>query len=362
MKVAWSELTYQPKKYLLVEGLIVVMMFMVVFLTGLANGLGRDVSAQIEQFGDRHYLLSDDSKGLITFSNITAQQSTQLKQQYGSEGAELVIQRAAIQAKGTSEKQDATYFAIAPEEDLNPAVHAGHRLGQTKGQAVLDESFYDKGLRLGDRLKDTTTNQWLEIVGFVKDAKYGHSPVIFISKATYTQLRQKTMPPYEWQPQAYSLPKASKLTTVPKGLETYSKAQIIQKIPGYQAEALTLSMIIWVLVLASSAILGVFFYILTLQKLKQFGVLKAIGFSMAQIAGMQLAQIFLLALAGLGLGTALAVGLAQVLPKAMPFFLTWTRVGLLACAFLVIALLCGSLSLFKVRQVDPVQVIGGNGE
>ncbi len=31
----------------------------------------------------------------------------------------------------------------------------------------------------------------------------------------------------------------------------------------------------WVLLIASAAILGVFFYILALQKLKQFGVLKA---------------------------------------------------------------------------------------
>lgn len=31
MKVAWKELTYQPKKYLLIEFLIVIMIFMVVF-------------------------------------------------------------------------------------------------------------------------------------------------------------------------------------------------------------------------------------------------------------------------------------------------------------------------------------------
>lgn len=41
MSHAWKELTFYKKKYLLIELLIIVMMFMVVFLSGLANGLGR---------------------------------------------------------------------------------------------------------------------------------------------------------------------------------------------------------------------------------------------------------------------------------------------------------------------------------
>lgn len=34
MKVSWSEIRYQPKKFLLIELLIVLMMFMVIFYQG----------------------------------------------------------------------------------------------------------------------------------------------------------------------------------------------------------------------------------------------------------------------------------------------------------------------------------------
>ena len=70
MKIAWNEIKYQPKKFILIELLITILMFMVVFLSGLTNGLGRSVSAQIDNYGSLHYILSTDSEGIIPFSTI----------------------------------------------------------------------------------------------------------------------------------------------------------------------------------------------------------------------------------------------------------------------------------------------------
>lgn len=48
MKLALKELIFSLKKYALVELLVVAMIFMVIFLSGLANGLGRAVSSSLE--------------------------------------------------------------------------------------------------------------------------------------------------------------------------------------------------------------------------------------------------------------------------------------------------------------------------
>ena len=72
MKIAWNEIKYQPKKFILIEVLIVIMMFMVIFLSGLTNGLGRIIMAQIDTFGDVQYILSKDSEGVIPYSTRRA--------------------------------------------------------------------------------------------------------------------------------------------------------------------------------------------------------------------------------------------------------------------------------------------------
>lgn len=106
MKVSWSEIRYQPKKFLLIELLIVLMMFMVIFLSGLTNGLGRAVSAQIDHYGSVTYLLSEDAEGIIPFSSIENNDKSLFKE---DQLGELVIQRSAIIPKEKKETLDLTF-------------------------------------------------------------------------------------------------------------------------------------------------------------------------------------------------------------------------------------------------------------
>lgn len=48
MKNALKEIFFFKKKYFLIEGLVILMIFMVMFLSGLINGLERIVSSAIE--------------------------------------------------------------------------------------------------------------------------------------------------------------------------------------------------------------------------------------------------------------------------------------------------------------------------
>ncbi|MGT2888672.1 ABC transporter permease [Streptococcus didelphis] len=363
MKIAWSEIRFQPKKFFLVELLIILMMVMVIFLTGLTNGLGRAVSAQIENYGKVTYLLSDDAEGVISFSNLTDQSLKEVKSLDLKNKAGLSIQRSAIKENADAESKDITYFAIEDSSLLKPKLVEGTDLSGNKAEIILDASFKDKGIKKGDSIRDNGSEKVLKVVGFAPDAKYGHSSVGFISPKTFEAIRQVNMPSYKWRPQAY-VTEDDKLAKshLKDSLKAYNQKQIIEKIPGYQAEHMTLSMITWVLLIVSSAILGVFFYILTLQKLRQFGLLKAIGMSMTKIAAIQLSQISILAILGAVLALAITTLLTSILPASMPFFLSLDKIILVLISFLVIAVVCGALSLVKVRKVDPIEVIGGNGE
>ncbi len=142
-------------------------------------------------------------------------------------------------------------------------------------------------------------------------------------------------------------------------LEELSKDEVIKELPGYAAEQMTIQMILWILLIISAVILGIFFYILTLQKQSQYGVLKAIGMKMTEINTIMLSQILMLSVFGVVIGNSLAFLLASVLPAAMPFYLKLSDVLLISCVFVLISLAFGLFSTRYVAKVDPLMVIGG---
>ena len=364
MKIAWNEIKYQPKKFILIEVLIVIMMFMVIFLSGLTNGLGRTITAQIENFGAVQYILSKDSEGVIPFSNFTSQSLTEIEALKLDESFGLVIQRSSLSKENEDSTQDVTFFAVDHLNQVSGKVetmdYSLEKLGNQ--EVVLDESYKEKGIAVGDTIQDKASKESLTVIAFAKNAKYGHSSIAFVTAETYEAMRQKNDPNYTWKPQTIVTNQAVDSSQLSNQLIVFQPKQLIKKIPGYTAENMTLTMIIWVLLVASSAILGVFFYILTLQKLQQFGVLKAIGMSMKQITAIQLSQIGILSVMGVGVGLALAFAMALVLPSAMPFYMTLQGNVTIALSFILISVLCGALSILKIKQVDPIEVIGGKGE
>lgn len=364
MKIAWNEIKYQPKKFILIEVLIVIMMFMVIFLSGLSNGLGRIITAQIENFGEVHYILSKDSQGVIPFSNLTNQNVTEIEALKLEDSFGLVIQRSSLSKEDEDNNQDVTFFAIDQLNLVSSKVetmdYSLEKLGNQ--EVVLDESYKEKGIAVGDTIQDKTSKENLTVVAFAKNAKYGHSSIAFVTTETYEAMRKKIDPNYTWKPQTIITNQTINSEDLSSQLVVYNSKELIKKIPGYTATNLTLTMITWVLLVASSAVLGVFFYILTLQKLQQFGVLKAIGMSMKQITMIQLSQISILSIIGVSIGLGCALGLVFVLPSSMPFYMTLQGNVTIALSFIMISILCGILSILKIKQVDPIEVIGGKGE
>jgi putative ABC transport system permease protein len=361
MKLAWKEIRFNLKKYLLIEILIIFMIFMVMFLSGLANGLGRAVSSGIENMDTTQFIISTDAEKLISVSRLDKEILEQIKSSNDSKAA-LDIQRMNLSIKGHSEKLDVSYFAINTEEFLNPEVIKGSKLTKDQYGIVLDDAFIEEGIAVGDTLVDAASGIELTVTGFTKDAMYGHIPVGFISMDTFTDIQTAINPNYELKYHVIALQGDKVVDLSNDGIEQVDKATIIKNIPSYQAEQLTINMILWVLVFVSAAILDVFFYIITLQKLKQFGVMKAIGMRMGEILTIQFSQVVILAGFGVICGNVLTYLMALMLPKSMPFYLNQANTGVISIAFVVIAICSSLISATQIAKVDPVKIIGGNEE
>jgi putative ABC transport system permease protein len=110
-----------------------------------------------------------------------------------------------------------------------------------------------------------------------------------------------------------------------------------------------------------AAIAGQTFYMFTLENLKQFGSLKAMGVSNLRIVGMILLQALIVATFGycIGVGGAAGFGVMMgIAAKSVPpaFYMTWHILLGVGAAVLIIAMLASLLSIRRVIVLEPAIV------
>lgn len=111
-------------------------------------------------------------------------------------------------------------------------------------------------------------------------------------------------------------------------------------------------------IVISAFIIAVFFYVITMQKTQQFGVMKAIGASNGFIARAIVAQVAILSFVGILIGILLTYATALVFPEGMPFNLDPVLVTTYAIVLLIIALLSSIISVRQIVKIDPLTALG----
>ena len=105
-------------------------------------------------------------------------------------------------------------------------------------------------------------------------------------------------------------------------------------------------------------IAGQTFYTFTVENLKQYGTLKALGLSNRRIMGMILLQSALVSITGYGMGVGLAAmfGEAARANSKLAFYMPWQVLVVTGVAVLLIALLSSLLSARRAFIMDPAVV------
>ncbi len=132
----------------------------------------------------------------------------------------------------------------------------------------------------------------------------------------------------------------------------------MNSLPGYSAQNMTLNAMVYFLFLVVAAVVGIFMYVITLQKTAIFGVMKAQGIRNAFIAKSLIAQSFIVGVIGVVLAVAFAYLTSLILPSAMPFAIFWNQWLLYSGVLIVVAMLGGVFSVRTIAKVDPITAIG----
>jgi putative ABC transport system permease protein len=110
--------------------------------------------------------------------------------------------------------------------------------------------------------------------------------------------------------------------------------------------------------IVGTAIAGQTFYLFTVENLKQFGALKAMGTSTLTLARMIILQAFTVGLLGYGVGVGLAsfFGYFAAGEGRLPFSETWPLLALVFVALLGICTFSALISIVKLAKLEPAIV------
>lgn len=111
--------------------------------------------------------------------------------------------------------------------------------------------------------------------------------------------------------------------------------------------------------IVGAIVAGQTFYMFTVENLKQFGALKAIGVTDQRLVGMILLQACTAGVIGFAIGTGLAAVFFEVISKDVAtrgMILPWQNVALTAVCIFTVVILSSLLSIRKVLVLEPAAV------
>jgi putative ABC transport system permease protein len=149
------------------------------------------------------------------------------------------------------------------------------------------------------------------------------------------------------------------------GLQALTSQQFIWKTINYYLKRtgipINFGMTVLLGFVVGTAISGQTFYLFTVENLRQFGTLKALGTTNRRILFMILTQAAIVGVLGYGIGVGAAAAFGEVTKKAdrLAFFMPWQLLVIVGVAVIVIVLLSSLLCIRRVLVLEPAIVFKG---
>lgn len=353
MFLALREIRYSKLRYALIIGIMFLIAYVVFMLSGLANGLSEEFKQAIDEWQAQEIVLAQDANKSLTASQLTRESMDEVS----GEKAPVGLYSGAI--KG-NDRKNITLFGTTKDSFILPKVISGKTI-QAANEIIISKNLADEGYKVGEKIQIGNYDQKLTIVGIFKASYYSTTPVIYTNLDTWTQLKYGDQPFASEAQKPINAIVTKKETSLKDKteLEKLTIAEFIENIPGYSAQNMTLNAMIYFLFVIVAAVIGIFMYVITLQKTMIFGVMKAQGIRNMFIARSLIAQSFFVGVIGVGIALGAAALSSLILPTAMPFAIDWTLWAIYSLILIGVAMLGGVFSIRTIAKVDPITAIGG---
>ena len=366
MYLAMKEMKKEKLRFLMIILVTALIAYLVYFLSSLAYGLAQINRTAIDHWNAEGIVITKPANGNIYGSMINETDLNDLRLDLNNA---ITINTATTYVANESDPYSLVFLGYDLNNDqLTPKIIDGREIEDNDEIIVSHNIKKDVEVDLGDWIKLSSSNKSFKIVGFTQDSNYNTVPVVYGDRVSVASALRDSTPEgsdadavQSNQPLRYS----GWIAYDPidqDSLDDYELVYMdidsfIKELPGYQAQVLTFSLMIVSLAAISSIIIGIFMYILTMQKKSIFGVLKIQGYRNLFIMKSVIYQAVVVTSLGFILGFMATLLTVEFLPPQVPTALFW-ELYLLITLFAIICSLIGSLfSARSILKIDPLDAL-----
>lgn len=357
MFVALRDLRSARGRFALMTLVVVLITALVVLLSGLTAGLGRENTSAIDGLNADRLAFSDTDGGISFGASSVGEQTWQdWARQPGVDSASpLGIAMTRLGADGRT--AGAAAFGIDPSGPLAPD---GAR--PAPGSVVLSRPLADDlHVKTGDTIALGPAGN-VRVGAVVSGASFSHAPVVWTALSDWQPLMPGPRAPEGLQATvvALDLGKGADLAAGDAALhtDTVTKSDARTAIGSYTSENGSLQLMRGFLFAISALVIGAFFTVWTVQRSGDIAVLKALGASTGYLVRDALGQAAVVLAAGTAVGTGIAALGGRIAENTVPFVIDAGTTVLPAAIMIVLGLAGAALAVRRVTSVDPLIALG----
>ncbi|MDO4916488.1 MAG: ABC transporter permease [Rothia sp. (in: high G+C Gram-positive bacteria)] len=354
------DIVFAKGRFALIASVVGLLTLLLVMLTGLTGGLGKQNTAGIESFGADRVVFgavgSATPEVSFTSSEITDAAQQQWAHASGVDSATAVgISQTKLETSHSS--VSAAVFGVPADSDiLHTSVGAATAGNETLSDhsVVLGQSIAeDAGVNPGDRV--SIGGQEFTVSGIVKDTFYSHQPVMWMNTASWQELSHvnNSSAKIVGTVLAVSAPSLSnnQFNDIANSSHTQavSTKESFKGLPAYSSERSSLQSMQGFLYGISALVTISFLTVWTIQRTRDLAVLRD-----------ALIQAAIILLAGAVIGAAAGWALGALASGAVPFKLDVLTIAGPAVGIWLIGLAGSLIATARISKIDPMIALGGN--
>lgn len=362
LKLPIRELRRRPTRFLVATVVLAFLSTLLLFLGGLLDGLYLGSTGAVRAQNADVIVYSSTARDSFLRSRITADVRSHVEAVNGVDavgGLGLVLLGADV--PGQTDPAD---VAIAGYEIAPKGVPDVSTLYD--GQGVADRRLEDQGVGVGDTLLVGPAKTEITVVGWVDDTSYLQQGTIWVNLPTWREVQNANRPDAAVAADVVQVLVVRGSGDLPAAIDaatggatsTLTVDEAVLALPGVEQQSSTFNQIIYSTLVVVLAVVGLFFSLLTLERLGLYGVLKAVGASSGRLFVGVVLQAVVVTIIAFVAGSGLALAASAALPAGVPLQLEPSRFVFTFVALLVASVLGSAISLRKVLRVDPASAIG----